>query len=46
MQYRIEIKNRKAIDISEIPPEVWKTRKFDDLLLQVYNAVNKQNTIK
>ena len=28
-----KIKNRKAADLDEIPPEVWKTRKFDDLLL-------------
>ena len=27
------------------PPEVWKTRKFDDILLQYYNAVYNQNTI-
>ena len=29
-----KIKNRKAAGLNEIPPEVWKTRKFDDLLLQ------------
>ena len=27
-----KIKNRKAANLDEIPPEVWKTRKFDDLL--------------
>ena len=26
------IKNRKARGFDEIPPEVWKTRKFDDIL--------------
>ena len=25
-----KIKNRKAAGLDEIPPEVWKTRKFDD----------------
>ena len=28
-----KIKNRKAAGLDEIPPEVWKTRKFDDPLL-------------
>ena len=28
-----KIKNRKAAGLDEIPPEVWKTRKFDDILL-------------
>ena len=28
-----KIKNRKAAGFDEIPPEVWKTRKFDDILL-------------
>ena len=27
-----KIKNRKAAGLDEIPPEVWKTRKFDDIL--------------
>ena len=27
------IKNRKAAGLDEIPPEVWKTRQFDDILL-------------
>ena len=26
-------KNRKAARLDEIPPEVWKTRQFDDILL-------------
>ena len=28
-----KIKNRKAAELDEIPPEVWKTRQFDDILL-------------
>ena len=31
--------------LDEIPPEVWKTREFDDILLQHCNAVYNQNTI-
>ena len=27
------IKNRKAAGLDEIPPELWKTREFDDILL-------------
>ena len=42
----LKIKNRKAADFDEIPPEVWKTRKFDDLLLQYCNAIYNQNTIE
>ena len=34
-----KIKNRKAAGLDEIPPEVWKTRKFDDILLRPCNAV-------
>ena len=30
---RRKIKNRKAAGLDEIPPEVWKTRQFDDILL-------------
>ena len=37
-----KIKNRKAAGL-EIPPEVWKTRKFDNILLRHYNAVYNQN---
>ena len=40
-----KIKNRKAAGLDEIPPEVWKTRKFDDILLRDCNAVNNQNPI-
>ncbi len=28
-----KIKNRKAAGLDEIPPEVWKTRQFDDIQL-------------
>ena len=40
-----KIKNRKATGLDEIPPEVWKTRKFTDILLQYCNAMYSQNTI-
>ena len=40
-----KIKNRKAASLEEIPPEVWKTREFDDILLQRCNAIYNQNTI-
>ena len=40
-----KIKNRKAEGLDEIPPEVWKTRQFDDILLRHCNAVYNQNPI-
>ena len=40
-----KIKNRKAAGLDEIPPEVWKTMEFDDILLRHGNAVYDQNTI-
>ena len=40
-----KIKNRKATGLDEIPPEVWKTRQYDDILLRHCNAVYNQNTI-
>ena len=40
-----KIKNRKASGLDEIPPEVWKTGQFDDILLRNYNAVYNQNQI-
>ena len=40
-----KIKNRKAVALDEIPPEGWKTRQFDDILLRHCNAVYSQNTI-
>ena len=40
-----KIKNGKAAELDEIPPEVWKTRQFDDILLRHCNAVYNQNPI-
>ena len=40
-----KIKNRKAAELDEIRPEVWKTRQFDDVLLRHCNAVYNQNPI-
>ena len=40
-----KITNRKAAGLDEIPPEVWKTRQFDHILLRHYNAVYNQNPI-
>ena len=40
-----KIKNRKATGLDEIPPEVWKIRQFDDILLRHCNAVYNQNPI-
>ena len=40
-----KFKNRKAAGLDEIPPEVWKTRQFDDILLRHCNAVYNQNPI-
>ena len=40
-----KFKNRKAAGVDEIPPEVWKTREFDDILLRYCNAVYNQKTI-
>ena len=40
-----KIKNGKAAGLDEIPPEVWKTRQFDDILLRHCNAVYNQNPI-
>ena len=44
-QFLEKLKNRKAAGLDEIPPEVWKTRQFDDILLQNCNAVYNQNPI-
>ena len=41
-----KIKNSKAAGLDEIPPEVWKTRQFDDILLRQCNAVYSQNRIE
>ena len=40
-----KIENRKAAGLDEIPPELWKTRGFDDILLRHCNSVYNQNTI-
>ena len=40
-----KIKNSKAAGFDEIPPEVWKTRQFDNILLQHCNAIYNQNPI-
>ena len=40
-----KIKDRKAAGLDEIPPEVWKTRQFDNILLRHCNAVYNQNPI-
>ena len=40
-----KIRNRKAAGLDEIPPEVRKTRQFDDILLRHCNAVYHQNLI-
>ena len=39
------MKYRMAIGLDEISPEMWKTRKFDDILLQLCNAIYNQNPI-
>ena len=39
-------KKLKAENLDKIPPKVWKTRKFDDILLWLCNSVYKQNTVK
>ena len=41
-----KIKNRKATGLDEIPPEVWKTRQFDNILLRHCNSVYNQNPMK
>ena len=40
-----KIKIRKVAELNEISPEVWKTKKFDDILLRHCNAVYNQNPI-
>ena len=34
-----KFKNKKAAGLDEIPPEVWKTWKFNDILLRYCNAL-------
>ena len=40
-----KIKNKKAAGLEKIPPEIWKIRQFDDILLQHCNAIYNQNPI-
>ena len=40
-----KIKNRKVAGLDEMPPEVWKTKEFDNILLRHCNPVYNQNTI-
>ena len=40
-----KIKNRKTARVDEIPPEVWKTRKFNGIQLRHCNAVYNQNPL-
>ena len=40
-----KIKNRKAAGLNEIPPEVWRTRQLDEILLQHCNTIYDQNPI-
>ncbi len=40
-----KIKNRRAAGLKELPPEVWKTREFDDILLRQCNVVYSKNKI-
>ena len=40
-----KIKDRKAAELDEIPPELLKSRQFDDILLRHCNAVSNQNPI-
>ena len=39
-----KIKNKKAASLDEIHPEVWKTKKFNEIFFRLCNAVYKQNT--
>ena len=40
-----KIKNRIAAELDEIPPEVWKSRQINGILLRYCNAVYNQNPI-
>ena len=41
-----KIKNRKAAGVDEIPPDVWKTKEFDDILFRHCNALNNKKKKK
>ena len=45
MDHSRQNKNRKAAGLDKIPPEVWKTRQFNDILLRHCNALYNQNPI-
>ena len=36
-----EIKSRKTAGLNEIPPEVRKTKRFDDIILRFCNTVDQ-----
>ena len=40
-----KIKNRKVAGLVKIPPEIWKARKINEILLQKCNAEHPQNII-
>ena len=40
-----KLKNKKAPGLDEIPPEVWKTRRFNDILLKSCNSLYNQSFI-
>ena len=40
-----KFKNSKAAGFDEIPPEVWKTREFNDIQLRHCNVAYNQNVI-
>ena len=40
-----KIKNRKAAGLNEIPPEVWKTKQINNILLRYCKSVYNQNPI-
>ena len=39
-----KFKDRKAVGLDEIPPEVWKTMEFYHILFRHWNAVYNKNT--
>ena len=41
-----KIQSRQSAGVEEIPPELRKTRKFDDILFWLCNLVYEQNMIE
>ena len=41
-----KINCREVSGLTKIPPELWKARKFDDILIRSCNAVYRQSTIE